>query len=417
MTLRESKDAFARGASAQALLDKALEQIEADRAFGAWAFVDEHSARRAAAALDEARARGEAAGPLAGVFVGVKDNIHVQGMPKACGLAVAAPPAERDAPVVARLRQAGAIILGKTSMPECALGVTPGAKNPLDPARTPGSSSSGSAIAVARGHVGLALGTQTNASLIRPASFCGIAAWKPTYDAAALDGLVRLCPSLDVPGWMTARVDDLRLLPGCPVPAEADPAEACPPMAWVWPLGGVPDTAVRQAFDALRTSLGLEERALPDAAENSVEWLDTIMNRELADNAAGFFAHGLTPQPPLRAALEQGAAVLPAVFAQARRAAGALYDAVAKRLAPGSVLVSPAARECAPLLQDGAGSPLCSTLWSLCGMPCLTLPAFWLHGMPVGIQLVARRNEDGVLLRAATALAPQLEARQPAPQR
>ncbi len=389
-----------REQTAAQLVGAALERIAARAGLGAWTHLDAERALREAAGLDARFAAGQDPGPLAGLVAGVKDNIDVAGMPTGNGLEAVCgtpSPADADAPLVARLRAAGVIVMGKTSLPPAALGVTPGARNPLDPRRTPGSSSSGSAIAVADGQVPLALGTQTNASLIRPASFCGVAAWKPTWRAPAA-GMTRACPSLDVIGVITASLADMALLPeaGLRPPGDAP----IPAFAWALPPGLPRSGAACESLRDLADRLGAPEIRLPEAAGRAQDWLGTIMDAEMAANLGWLRPREAELPRPLRTALEHGRSVEPEALAAARKGAAALAGQLDVLLRPYAALLTLAAPDVAPFLEEGAGSPLCSTVWSLAGLPCVTFPAFSHAGLPIGLQLTGPRGSDAAVWEA-----------------
>ncbi len=198
--------------SAREVVEEALIAADECAEFGALWHVDEEGARAAADTVDRQIARGEFAGPMSGVPVVVKDAFHVRGMPGGGGGPIAI--AQRDATVVRRLRKAGAILLGKAAMHQLGWGMTgqtpgrPLCRNPRDPDRQPGGSSSGSAAVVAAGIVPLALGGDTGGSVRQPAAWCDVVGWKPAQASIPRDGLDPLSPALDTIGWFTRSVDD-----------------------------------------------------------------------------------------------------------------------------------------------------------------------------------------------------------------
>jgi Asp-tRNA(Asn)/Glu-tRNA(Gln) amidotransferase A subunit family amidase len=207
----------ARELSSEELVSSCFERIAArEPELRAWAWLDEE------AALAQARSRDgeEPRGPLHGIPVGVKDVIDTADLPTAYGSPIYTghQPA-RDADCVAWLREAGAVVLGKTVTTEFATYEPPPTVNPLDPARTPGGSSSGSAAAVAAGMVPLAYGTQTAGSVIRPASFCGVAGFKPSHGWRSTAGIKRLSARLDTLGLLARTVADTALLGGFAAPS------------------------------------------------------------------------------------------------------------------------------------------------------------------------------------------------------
>ena len=189
---------------------------EVDPQVEAWAFLDPEFARQQARAADKYRGTGRPLGPLHGVPVGVKDIIDTRAMPTENGtLLDAGRRPGRDAVAVSRLQAAGTIVLGKTVTTELAYFAPSRTRNPHDPARTPGGSSSGSAAAVASGMVPLAIGTQTNGSVIRPAAFCGVVGYKPTFGLIARTGILAQSWPLDTVGVFARSVADAALLAEC----------------------------------------------------------------------------------------------------------------------------------------------------------------------------------------------------------
>ena len=189
-------------------------RIAADEAdLGAWAWHDDRHLAAQAEAIDAHRGRGRPLGALHGLPVGLKDIIDTARIPTENGTAIdAGRIPERDAWLVARLKAAGALIAGKTATTELAYTAPAATKNPAAPGRTPGGSSSGSAAAVAAGHVPLAVGTQTGGSVIRPAAFCGVVGYKPSFGAIPRSGVLAQSPSLDTVGVFARSVEDAALL-------------------------------------------------------------------------------------------------------------------------------------------------------------------------------------------------------------
>ena len=200
--------------SSEEVVDAHLDRIaEVDPQIEAFAFLDQDHARKQAKQADMIRRSGRPLGPLHGVPVGVKDIIDTQGMPTENGTPLdAGRRPSKDAAVVTSLKAAGAVILGKTVTTELAYYCPNQTKNPHDPARTPGGSSSGSAAAVAAGMVPTAIGTQTNGSVIRPASFCGVVGYKPTWGLIPRTGVLAQCFHLDTIGTFGRSIADAALL-------------------------------------------------------------------------------------------------------------------------------------------------------------------------------------------------------------
>ena len=200
--------------SSAELVEACLARIrDVDERVQAWAFLDPELALAQAKAADEFRLSGQAIGPLHGVPVGLKDIIDTGDMPTENGSVLhAGRTPSRDASVVVRLREAGAIVMGKTVTTEFATRTPGKTRNPHDPAHTPGGSSSGSAAAVASGMVPLALGSQTTGSTIRPGSFCGVYALKPTHGLISRRGMFQLSRSMDHVGLFARTIEDVALL-------------------------------------------------------------------------------------------------------------------------------------------------------------------------------------------------------------
>jgi len=378
-----------------------------DDRYGAWVALDP-SARAHACEADAQPHKGK----LAGITVGVKDLFGIAGLPMRAGSRItSASPSDTDAAVVRRLRDLGASILGTTSMPEFAYGPTPGARNPLDPTRTPGSSSAGSAIAVAAGHVAVGLATQTNGSIVRPAAYCGVAGLKPSHGSMSLDGMPRLVPTLDQPGFIAASAASLQTLWSAWTGEEPGPAADSPRVALVrtsrWQHA---DEASRAAVETVARDLDAAELVVPDRFDEAWAWMETIIAVELAHNLAPYDGRpDLTH--PIQEAIDTGRATTPERYVAALAGRRDLQAWAADALADIDAVVTPATTGHAPLLEDGAGSPEFCTLWSLAGLPALTVPAPRRRGeLPIGIQLVGAPGRDRSLLALAASLESQWRA-------
>lgn len=390
----------------------------------AWQHLDAHAALAQARERDLHQARGGALGPLHGVPVGIKDIIDTDDMPTENGSVLhAGRQPLRDAWLVARLRSAGAVILGKTVTTEFATYTAGKTRNPHDLARTPGGSSSGSAAAVADGMVPLAVGTQTNASIIRPASFCGVYGFKPSIGAISCDGALVMSPTLDTIGLFARSLDDIALLfeplsaahatdPATWPPARLafaptwdDPARDAPRLAFVrTPVWGRADDATRSAFIDLSARLGpqCEELALPESMLQAWEWHKTVMEAEMAVSLDPEWHSGRDRlSPSLRSQLGRGREILALDYQQALAGRVRLCTDLARLLAHFDAIITPAACGTAPPFAS-TGDPSFGTLWSLCGMPAISLPLLGgADGLPLGVQLVGARGGDAGLLRTA----------------
>lgn len=392
-----------------------LERIaERDGEVHAWTHVDPERA------LVEARRRDATpvSGPLHGLPVGVKDLIDTADAPTGYGSPIYSGhrPA-RDAACVTRLRDAGAVVLGKTVTTEFALFQPGPTANPHDPGRTPGGSSSGSAAAVADHMVPVALGTQTAGSIVRPASFCGIYGYKPTFGAVPTEGVKAIGPSLDTVGPLARTVDDLAVtaavLRGVPVrrPANQTPSIAFA-RTWEWDRA---DAATRDAIDGLATHLQLPEVTLPGPYADLVEVQTTIMESEAAQALAPELrTHPEQLSAQLRELLARGAAISDDVVRRARDHAARCRDLLPSVFADHDVLVVPSAVGEAPEGLGATGDPLFCRIWTLLGTPAVAIPGLrGPHGMPLGVQVVADRDDDAIALAAGRAIGARLAEQVP----
>jgi Asp-tRNA(Asn)/Glu-tRNA(Gln) amidotransferase A subunit family amidase len=391
----------------------------------AWQFLDPEHALAQARALDQLRREGQPTGPLHGVSIGIKDIIDTADMPTEDGTVLhAGRTPDTDATVVTRLRAAGAVIMGKTVTTECAY-FSPGkTRNPHNPEHTPGGSSSGSAAAVAAGMVPVALGTQTNGSVIRPAAYCGIYGFKPTHGLISRGGILKLSRALDQVGVFARTVEDVALVCECLVGFdERDPdtrpharipftsiAGEDPPLppsfafvrTPVWERAQ-PDT--REAFSELLETLGdrVEEVELPPSSRSAWDWHRVIMEAEMAASFDAEWERGrdrLSEQ--LRALLERGREVSALEYQQALARIPLLNEGFDELFRRFDAILTPSAPGTAPAGLASTGDPSFCTLWSLTGMPAISLPL--LHGengLPMGVQLVGARGDDARLLRTA----------------
>ncbi|MGA8006909.1 MAG: amidase [Burkholderiales bacterium] len=419
--------------SSEQLTEACLARVrEVDDKVQAWAFLDPEHALKQARARDQERREGRPTGPLHGVPVAVKDIIDTEDMPTEDGSVLHAgrTPAH-DATVVAMLRAAGAVIFGKTVTTELATYAPGKTRNPHNPEHTPGGSSSGSAAAVAVGMVPLALGSQTNGSVIRPASFCGVYGFKPTHGLIPRTGVLKLSRTLDQLGFFARSVEDLALLGEQLVGWDEDDLDtrprARPPLvetACAEPplppqLAFVKGPAWDRATDETRQAFGelvstLSERVFEvDMAESTVQALDfhrTIMEAEMAANLDREWETGRDRiSTSLRAQLERGREVKALDYQRALARIALLnagFDNIFERC---EAIVTPAAAGTAPHGLESTGDPAFCSLWTLCGMPALNLPLMQGgNGLPLGVQLVGPRGGDARLLRTARWLAAQV---------
>ena len=420
-----------RGAlSAREAVDACLRRIDATEAeIGAWTFLDPAHAHRQAAIADDARNHRAPLGALHGVPVGIKDIFDTADMPTCNGSPIHADRRPiKDSAAVALLRQAGAVILGKTVTTEFAL-YSPGkTRNPHNPAHTPGGSSSGSAAAVAAGMVPVALGSQTNGSVIRPASFCGVVGYKPTHGAISRSGVLTLSRRLDHVGVFGRTVEDVALVAdvlGAYDAADEDmrptaranlqsAAMEDPPVAPyfafvktpAWPLAE-PDMV--EAFGELCGALAgrIIEIDLPPVFDGALDAHRAIMAVEVAANLAQEYRAGATQMSTrLRDVIAHGRRLGAQEYLRACALAPYLERSLDKIFNDCDAIVTPAAPGEAPEGLQSTGNPAFATLWTLCGLPAVSVPLLQgKNGLPIGVQLVGRRGGDARLLRTARWLA------------
>ena len=422
--------------SSEELVEACLARVrEVDPQVQAWTFLDEDYALTQARALDELRLSGRAIGPLHGVPIGVKDIFDTADMPTECGSVLyAGRTPSRDATAVSRLRAAGAVIMGKTVTTEFAY-FSPGkTRNPHSPGHTPGGSSSGSAAAVAANMVPLALGSQTNGSTIRPAAYCGVIGFKPTHGLISRHGALALSRTLDHVGAFANSVEDIALLAEQIVgydendpdtrprarPPFVDVAAEEPPLAPMFVFIKTPhwesaDEDTREGFAEIIGALGnqVEEVELFPSAGDAWQWHQSIMSAEMAYNLEREWRTGgalLSEQ--LRSQIERGREVRATDYLSALARIKLVNDSFIELFEQRyDAILTPAAPGAAPKGLDSTGDPSFCTLWTLCGMPALTLPLLQSRaGMPLGVQLVGPRYGDARLLRTARWLAAQVTA-------
>jgi Asp-tRNA(Asn)/Glu-tRNA(Gln) amidotransferase A subunit family amidase len=396
------------------LVDSLIKRIAAlDQHISAWVRVDGEAAYAEAQALDAESHEGRSRGPLHGVPVGFKDIYFTRGLETEAGspLHRGFVP-ERDAVTVARLRAAGAIILGKTETTQFAMGDPAPTRNPWNFEHTPGGSSSGSAAAVAARMVPATLGTQTAGSVLRPASFCGVVGFKPSAGRYSLDGIFPLAWTLDHPGSLSRTVADARLLFSVlDERAETPSTGASRPPRIGLLRGRFIDQAdagtveaIEQAAQTLKSAgADLHEVRLEDDFDLAVDVHHVIM----ASEAAGFHgpkhrAHPDAYRPILRALIETGALVPAQVYLQAQRLRSELRSRALMLFEGVDCLAMPSALGTAPAGLGSTGNPIFNAPWSLFGFPAVSIPnGLSADGLPYGLQLIGPPLADLALLGAA----------------
>jgi len=415
------------GISSEQYVQACLARVrEIDARIEAWTFLDPDHALSQARAADEHRLSGQPIGPLHGVPIGIKDIIDTADMPTENGSPLhAGRTPSRDAAVVALLRAAGAVITGKTVTTEFACGASGKTRNPHDPAYSPGGSSSGSAAAVAAGMVPLALGSQTGGSTVRPASYCGVYGLKPTRGLIPRRGMSRVSQTLDTVGLFARTLDDVALLlescvahdegefessPRAHAPYRAVAAEE-PPIPPMFGFVRTPhwnrlDADANEAFAELVERLGdrVEEVEVTGAIERAWEWHSLIMEAEVAVSLAREWDKGRARlSDRLRGRIERGRGHSAAAYLEALAQIPRLNEGFGELFEQKyDALLTPAATGIAPPGLASTGDPVFCSLWTLCGLPALSVPLMsGANGLPLGAQLVGARHGDGRLLRTA----------------
>jgi len=419
------------------LVKACLQRIEeTDSEIKAWVHLDAEQALAQAEALDEIRRKGLPLGPLHGVPVGIKDIVDTHDMLTELGTKIhEGRQPEFDAAVIERLREAGAVIMGKTVTTEFAFSHPSITTNPHNQAHTPGGSSSGSAAAVAAGHLPLAIGSQTGGSTIRPASYCGIFGFKPTRGVISRRGVLETSKTLDQVGVFARTLEDVAVLGDTlgsydrtdsmsfarPRPQLLEGCRAEPPVepnfAWIeLPFNDQLSDAAAQGLAEVRDVLGdqVEVIPAPKSFTKVIECHKVIHEYEIARNLkAEIDNHWDDISDTIKPRLESGLATTQAQYHEAlTMVAGAEiffdaffndYDAVLTSSAPGE----------APLIgsEEGTGNPIFSVIWTFAGLPCLSLPVMTGElGLPMGLQLVGSAEGDDKLFRTANWLLQQLAA-------
>ena len=383
----------------------------------AWEHLDAGRAMERAEELDAARKSGASVGPLHGIALGIKDIIDVAGMPTTMGSPIhAARVAAVSAPVVHALEAAGAVVLGKTVTTEFAYYTPNKTRNPWNAAHTPGGSSMGSAAAVAAGMAYGALGTQTNGSVIRPAAFCGVVGFKPSHDTASVSGVLAFASTFDTVGVFARNVADAAWLaavvaaPGRSLAPEPAALSGSPRLAAVRsPAWAAAEDAQREIFAAniaalRRAGAIVAETELPASFDRAHDAHRRIMAYEGAQNLGPLQrGHRAQISTRLNALLDEGAAMPEAHYREALDARGRLHQEYTRFTSDFDAVISPPAPGEAPPTLAETGSPVFCTIWTLLGVPAISIPVgVGPRGMPLGLQLVGGSRRDDELLAVAS---------------
>lgn len=419
--------------TSQELVQSCLDRMDAvEDGIGAWTHLDREYALAQANAAQDQRQAGKSLGPLHGVPVGVKDIFDTKDFPTENGTVLhAGRKPDDDSTVVAMLRQAGAIIMGKTVTTELAV-YSPGkTKNPHDPTRTPGGSSSGSAAAVASFSVPIAVGTQTNGSVIRPAAYCGVFGFKPSHGLIPRQGILKQSPPLDTVGVMGRTLEDTALLADaligydsrdphtrpCAHPqigrVMAEEPPVTPKLAFIrTPVWGQAEESTKDALRELCEHLGdIQIMELPPIFDGALEDHRRIMEADLAKNFAREYSDGKDQlSNVLREMIERGRQVLAMDYNSAVERIAEYRAEIDEIIHEFDAILTPAVAGEAPVGLDATGSPAFCTIWTLAGVPALTMPILQgPNGMPLGVQMVSAKGDDGRLFRNARWLLGTLE--------
>lgn len=395
--------------TAERIVADALERARAaEPELEAWVSLDGEGALAAARALD----RGPCTGLLHGVPIGVKDLFAVKNLPWRAGSAIYRDRiAASDASAVALARQAGAVVLGKTHTTEFASFTPAPTRNPRVPGATPGGSSSGSAAAVAAGIVPLAFGTQTSGSIVRPASYCGVVGFKPTFDFIDVTGVTPLARSLDTIGAIAGTVADAALftdaLTGADLLQGVLRAEGAPDVLGLClsPAWDSAEPALVQAWEAFVADLGRKCRLIDVSCADYAD-IGAVHARLMAHEAAQALAWENRVardliSPALQAQIDEGHQPFEVWHADLKRL-HQLRAEFRKLPGPARVWITPATTGPAPTGLSATGNPAFNRLWSFAGTPACTVPLLSdAAGRPMGVQVVGALDDDAAVLAVA----------------
>jgi Asp-tRNA(Asn)/Glu-tRNA(Gln) amidotransferase A subunit family amidase len=386
-----------------------------DPAVKSFVHFDRDTALAQARTLDAAEPRGL----LHGIPVAVKDTVDVAGFVCSWGSAIHRDRVPgRDAAIVRRLRQAGAVIVGTTVSTEYAIASAGPTRNPHDLARTPGGSSSGSAAAVAANMVPLALGTQTLGSIVRPSTYCGIFGLKPSTGTIGMEGIMPLSPLFDAVGPMARCLDDIELfnatISELPLPPSRQFRTAGTAVVQI--NGPYQDriepetaTALAEAATALRTAgFHVAPHDLPSRFQSLTECFETIVFRDMAAaHGQDRDAQGDLMSDRFRGIIDRGRAVTDADYRAALAERRFYCDYLDSLLGETGIVLAPATDGVAPPFSDRTGDQKLQSLWSVVGYPALAVPCRPIGGLPIGVQLASRRGRDASVLAMGRMLAPE----------
>lgn len=435
LTATEARKKIQEGwLSSTELVKACLNRIdETEDQLHAWAYLDHENALLQAQELDHIRQNGKPMGPLHGIPIAIKDNIDTKNFPTEFGTSIhAGRLPKEDARIIEKLREAGAVILGKTVTTEFAF-VHPGkTRNPHNTSHTPGGSSSGSAAAVAGYHVPLAIGTQTNGSVIRPAAFCGTYGFKPSNGIISRTGILQTSNSLDQVGVFGRSLEDVALLADVisgydsrdnnsyarPRPNLVEGINTEPPvepqLAWFdLPFADRLSEDTQDGLEELVEALGgqVEKIQAPDNFLGLIDTQRIIHEYEICQHLADDFTnHWDQISDTLKPIVQRGQKISKDEYEHAIDVMGQFKSFFADFFNDYDAIITPSSTGEAPQFADSTGDPIFSTLWTLAGLPCINLPLLvGRNGLPIGAQLVGAYEEDDRLLRTANWILTQLQ--------
>ena len=415
--------------TSEELVKSYIEEIKKkEKDVGAWEFFDEEIAITQAKNLDLLHQSGNH-GDLHGIPVGVKDIFDTADMPTADGTEIHKKnPSLNDCTVVSKLKQAGAVIMGKTVTCELAY-YSPGkTKNPNDLKRTPGGSSSGSAAAVSSHMVPLAVGSQTNGSIIRPASYCGVVGYKPTKGLISRHLVLQVSRQLDQVGIFSNSVEDAALIseqivgydkqdPDTslnPKPKLLDACQQKPPMEPIFAYIKLPfmndlEDDSRKGFEEIKDEIKsklngkIDEVELPEGFNKIPEWHKIIMESDMANSFSKEYKSSKDKlSDKIVEAIERGMKYTSIEYNEAVSKIDIANIYFKQFFHDYDAILTPSATGEAPLGIEYTGNPIFCTIWTYCGMPSISLPLLQgKNGLPVGVQLVSSLFDDERLFRNA----------------
>ena len=420
--------------TSQQLMADCISRIEKrEPSVRAWAHFDPDHAMAEAKKADQRQDHGERLGPLHGIPVGIKDVIDAKGMPGENGSPIFANRVpEEDSKAVAQLKNAGAIIMGKTVTTEMANLAPSKTRNPHDFKRSPGGSSSGSAASVADFHVPLALGTQTGGSVIRPASFNGVHGLKPTVGTISRNGMLLQSHTLDTIGVYARNLVDLAIINNCLIDENADATleeileqgskvfknwvktSETPKFAFLetpaWPEA---DIGAKNAIETAITSLSsaCQRDRLPDPFNKIIDYHAAVFAAENSHYYGPFLDnHSELLSEKLRDRLIVSKTTLASEYIAALNARDKIYHSLEALLDDYDAVLCLAATGAAPIGFETTGSAIFNGLWTYLGVPCLSLPLLTTENMPLGLQLVGKRGNERKLFKTANWIENHLKA-------